>query len=442
MEENNSAKDDNIEIPSLQINTFVADKLNIEQLIQSEQNMEEELKITEESLKIEEEQTKSQTEIINPFEFLNDNEKMNMLKNVNQMLNIDKSNNNDIIFVYSAPKVGSTSIVSSLRIYCLDIFDIIHIHDEEMLRVLGSINSVSINEMILYNKFIGKNVYVIDVYRSPIERKISTFFEKIASYHFNNNERNVNNYDVFKVINRFHKIFPYLSVGDHFIDRYNINIPEKFNYEEKYLLIESNGIKYIKLRLKDSNMWGTILSKIFNRHICIVNDYQSNSKPIKDLYNNFKNTYKIPINILDELMNCKYLNYYFSPDEKIQYYNEWLSKSGWPFVSYSLDEYKIYEEISRENCYIDYIQQFHYMDEGCKCKACRLKRAEVAAKLNNGITINEKIIHVEAKTELIQKRNNNNLNKLNRLKQIISNLPKPSPPPQKKIKNGMRAIGF
>ena len=35
-------------------------------------------------------------------------------------------------------------------------------------------------------KLLGKNVYVIDVYRSPIECKISTFFEKVGVYHFNN----------------------------------------------------------------------------------------------------------------------------------------------------------------------------------------------------------------------------------------------------------------
>jgi len=375
----------------------------------------------------------------NPYEIFNEPNKLNLLSNVNQMLNLDKSNNNKIIFVYSPPKVGSTSIVSSLRIYCLDIFDVIHIHDEEMLRVLGSINDVSINEIILYNKFIGKNVFVIDIYRSPIERKISTFFEKVGSIHFNNSDQNVNNYDVNKIINRFNKIFPYLAIGDHFMDRYNIDLPDQFNFNDKYLLIESNGIKYIKLRLKDSHMWGTILSQIINRHICVVNDYQSTSKPIRDLYNNFKNTYKIPINLLDDLMNCKYLNYYYSPEEKTQYYNEWLAKSSCSFVSYTKDQFKLYEEISMENCYIDYIQQFHYMDEGCKCKACRLKRAEIANKINHGIIVNEKIIHIEAKTELIQKRNNNNVNKLNQLKKIISNLPKK--PPQK-LTNGMKTIGF
>ena len=48
----------------------------------------------------------------------------------------------------------------------------------------------SIRDIIQYNKSIGKNVYVIDVYRSPIERKISAFFEKIGAYHFNNIDSN------------------------------------------------------------------------------------------------------------------------------------------------------------------------------------------------------------------------------------------------------------
>jgi hypothetical protein len=42
-------------------------------------------------------------------------------------------------------------------------------------------------------------VYVIDVYRSPIERKMSEFFEKIADMHFNTTEENLNNYKELKM---------------------------------------------------------------------------------------------------------------------------------------------------------------------------------------------------------------------------------------------------
>ena len=73
-----------------------------------------------------------------------------------------------------------------------------------------------------------------------------------------------NKYNIEKVVNRFNKIAPYLANGDHFIDKYNINIPEHFDYINKYLLVEENGIKYIKLRLKDSAIWGNILTNILH----------------------------------------------------------------------------------------------------------------------------------------------------------------------------------
>ena len=84
----------------------------------------------------------------------------------------DTEISNNIIFIYTPPKVGSTSLVSSIRISASNKFSIIHIHDEIMLNFFTGIISVTINELIQYNSYIGKKVYVIDVYRTPIERKI------------------------------------------------------------------------------------------------------------------------------------------------------------------------------------------------------------------------------------------------------------------------------
>ena len=354
------------------------------------------------------------------FEFIKDPEKLKLLLTANEVLNINKNNNNKIIFVYSAPKVGSTSIVSSLRIFGSDKFVIIHIHDEEMLKVLGHINGITVNEIILFNKYLGKDVYVIDIYRSPIERKISVFFEKIGAYHFNNTETLVNEYNVTKVINRFNNIFSYIGIDDHFIDKYNINIPNQFDYKNKYLLVEENGIKYIKLRLKDSTIWGHILTNIFGTRICIIKDYESTNKPIKKLYNAFKKEYKIPNNFLDNIMQCKYFNYYYSPEEKIHYFNEWSQKCSENYNGYTLDQYKIYQEITLENSHIDYIQMDHYFDEGCLCKACGLKRAEVASKIMRGLQITDRIVHTDAKNEFIQKR----VICVNNINKVLQNIPK------------------
>jgi len=345
-----------------------------------------------------------ETNSSNAFDFIKNPEKLVILLKANETLNISKGQHNKIIFIYSAPKVGSTSIVSSLRIFGLEKFVIIHIHDEDMLRVLGHIDGITINELILFNKYLGKEVYVIDIYRSPIERKISVFFEKIGSYHFNNTDQNINNYNVNKVINRFNNIFSHIGNGDHFMDRYNITIPDKFDFKNNFLLVEENGIKYIKLRLKDSNKWGQILTNILHINIGIIKDYETTKKPIKNIYNVFKNNYKIPKNFLDELMNCKYLNYYYSEEEKQQYYNDWNRKSSESVTGYTIEQYNIYNEITIENSHIDFIQFNHYIDEGCLCKACNLKRRDIAAKIMRGIQITERIIHTEAKSELIQKR--------------------------------------
>ena len=121
------------------------------------------------------------------FHFLHNIEKLELLKNANNALNITNSNLNKIIFIYSYPKVGSTSLVTSLRVFASHLYNVIHIHDEDMLKKLCNIKNITINDLIIYNKYIGKEVYVIDVYRSPIERKMSTFFEKIDTLHFNNN---------------------------------------------------------------------------------------------------------------------------------------------------------------------------------------------------------------------------------------------------------------
>ena len=337
--------------------------------------------------------------------------KEEILKDVNKKLFPNNDITNKIIFVYSKPKVGSTSLVSSIRLFASEFFTVIHIHDEEMLKVVCNINKnidITINDIIKYNKNIGKDVYVIDVYRSPIERKISAFFEKIGVYHFNNIDSKVNAYDINLIIKRFNSIFPHIANGDNFLDCYQLtNKPLKFDTNNKYLYLEENGIKYIKLRLCDSNQWSQILTKLLQTEIIIVKDYESTNKEIKDLYLRFKNEYKIPINFINEyIQNDDYLNYYYNKVEKQEYINEWLHKSTPTlYKSFTKEEYKLYEDITIENCHLDYIQQNHYLDEGCICNSCRIKRNKVCQQIRqNQLTNTTKVWHEEASIEMANKR--------------------------------------
>lgn len=353
-------------------------------------------------------------------------EKLLLLKDANEKMGICEDQaiekNKNIIFVYCPPKVGSTTLVTSFRVCALNKYSIFHIHDELMLKVLCGIENVSVNEIIKYNKYLGKNVYVIDVYRNPIEHKISVYFEKIASFHFNNTEEKVNMYPIEKIINRFNMLFPFLSRSDYYREIYDIPFPEIFDFENKYLYQDINGVKYIKLRLSDSKEWELILNKIFQVNIKIVNDYETDKKPIKDIFKQFKECYRIPSNLFQLIEDCDSLKYYYSQDERERYLDSWRAKLCDYVEPFSQEQYFMYNKLSFENQHIGEVQRTHYIDTGCTCIGCKRKREIILYKISRGETVNEVIDHTQANNEynalIVQK----NKQKMNKLLQVVSKI--------------------
>jgi hypothetical protein len=310
-----------------------------------------------------------------------------------------------LFFIYTPPKVGSTTLVTSLRVSLGKSSNVIHIHDDIMLNVLSGINNVTVNEIINYLAQQGKEVYVIDVYRTPIERKMSEFFEKISPYHFNNNEENISKYKMQRILDRFNNVFPHLALGEHYFDKYEIRDPIPFNFEKKYTIQEIDNIKYIKLRLCDSEIWGKILTEILKIEIMMINDYQTDNKQIGELYRRFKQEYRLPVNFIDLIAKCKFFNYYYSEEERNTYLNIWKRKLCFEFKPYTDAEYKFYVNLYLENQHINDIQLDHYIDNGCYCKLCNKKRREIFFKAKNGEIITEKLIHYDVISNEIDNRN-------------------------------------
>ena len=315
---------------------------------------------------------------------------------------IEKANNkifnnsipiSNIVFVYSQPKVGSTTLVSSIRISAANKYNVIHLHDDITLKILLGIENVSINEIIRYNAYLGRNVFVIDVYRTPIERKISVFFEEIANIHFNNLEENVDNYDVSRVEKRFNDLFPFLATKDNYLDLFDIPIADSFDFNKKYIYQKINNVNYIKLRLSDSSEWNRILTELLGQEIVIIQDYETKNKKLSTLYDRFKNEYKLPCNFYDDIKNCKVLKYYYSEEEREEYLNKWVIKISNLYIPFSLDLYNFYLKICLENQIHNFIQSEHYIDNGCLCNYCSQKRREIFLNVKNGIKVHEKIIH-------------------------------------------------
>jgi len=308
-------------------------------------------------------------------------DRLDFLNNINEKL--DFNNTNDIIFIYSLPKVGSTSLVSSLRLFGFEKFTIVHLHDEYMLKILTGVENITINELILYNSFIGKNVYVIDIYRTPIERKISEYFDDLCHYHFNNTLENVLSYKIERIINRFNKIVMHMSNEDYYFERYGIPHIDKFDFYKKYLMQVVNGVKYIKLRLKDSHLWGDILTDILGINIKIIKDCETSNKGISELYERFKREYRLPVNNIKDLEEDRNLLYYMEEGLRSEYIDMWRSKSMKEVIGYL--DYNLYNDISSENSYLNKIDYDHYKVSNCKCNLCKKELLKARIMLLKGV---------------------------------------------------------
>jgi len=336
-------------------------------------------------------------------------EYLNKMKCVNESLGISDDfsveKNKNIIFIYTPPKVGSTTLVSSIRINACGKFSVLHLHNEIMLKILYKVTDVTVLDIIKYNKFLGKNVYVIDIYRSPIEQKISTFFENIDAFHFNVPIETLNTFEVERIIKRFNQVFPYLLTSDNFRTKYEVPFPETFDFNKKFISAEVDGIKYFKIRLKDASEWRSILRNILGVEIFIANDYETSKKPINRIFSLFKQFYKIPVNLLESIENDAALKYYYSDQERNEYFNSWREKiNNTPAVTFTPDEYIFYSNIALENHYISEIQLDHYIDTGCLCMGCCRKRGLLLMKLRRGEQITEKINHNDAGIDYLKIR--------------------------------------
>jgi hypothetical protein len=138
-----------------------------------------------------------------------------------------------------------------------------------------------------------------------------------------------------------------------------------------------------------TSFWAIMLTYILCRNgegriLNIVSDYETSCKEIGELYYFFKKEYKIPCNLLEDIIKCDNLNFYYSEDEKTEYIEYWKSKSLMTiFIPYSLLEYNFYLIICLENQHYPDLQIIHYKDGGCICIACSHKRNKIYKELRN-----------------------------------------------------------
>ena len=163
------------------------------------------------------------------------------------------------VYVNCGGKTGSRTLLNTLDQY----YKCLHCHGNFNFQnfILKNAN-INLYNCIKNSMEHYDDVYVIDSYRTPIERAISSSFE-------NNPETTMENFNYKLLINENYDCF------DETIFNLNLEKPKYFDFEKKYIVIRYKNLHIIKIRFADINDWDKILSKIFTPFYISNADFNS-----------------------------------------------------------------------------------------------------------------------------------------------------------------------
>ena len=227
------------------------------------------------------------------------------------------------IFVYCGGKCGSSTLLNT---FTKNNYSAIQIHGNSYyMRVINRSGYTSFN-LINASHDEYETIYLIDSYRTPIERKISSFFQNIRQH-----VPNYKNLTIAELIAIFNKQFIYTLEEYHPINdvltHYQLPLFTSFNYEKKYNLVKKENKIFIKILFKDIDNWETILSGIFQKPITIYPDNLTSDTENYSLYKEFLKKYKVPKAYLDVMeQNDTEFKIYNTAEEQQAYITKWMER--------------------------------------------------------------------------------------------------------------------
>lgn len=216
-------------------------------------------------------------------------------------------------FIYCGGKCGSSSLLSTLKNN--DCGNTLHVHSNgNFLDRYPDLGFNSLKELILSQT--EKPIYVIDSYRNPFERMISSFFQNI-DLHLGENYMNVDN-----------KLINYMIIKNYTFENYHplddeYPILDGIPFIDKYIKFEKDGIIYIKLRFVDIDNWGNYLSEIFGKEIKMISDNISDNKIYNKKYKEFKSQFVITEEMYNWVTKHPLFLKYNNQKEQEDYRNYW-----------------------------------------------------------------------------------------------------------------------
>lgn len=240
------------------------------------------------------------------------------------MTEIDEQFKNIQVFIYCGGKCGSMTLYRTLSQY----FSTGHFHNQETFKVHYNIDNYTLFDIIDYNSKLYNDIYIIDSYRTPIERKMAGFFNNINVICPNYKSEKTEN-----LIKIFNGIYIYGIEEYHPLDEimsyYDVEPFKTFDFNNKYNITTKNNIHFIKIRFNDTDNWDEILRHIFKKQINILSENLSADKTYSNEYINFKLNYRLPYNYYNQLINDKHFKIYNTDEEQEIYKLKWNEKIEW-----------------------------------------------------------------------------------------------------------------
>ena len=202
------------------------------------------------------------------------------------------------IFTYCGGKCGSSTLQNT---FINNGFTSRHVHDNHYYTIYLK-NDHTIFDVIDSSCKIDKDIFFFDSYRSPIERKISSFFQNINENLVNYKELSVE--EIIHIFNErpIYELEEYHSINE-VLEHYDIPLFDTFDFEKRYNIVKKDNKVIVKILFKDIENWSSILSEILGKEITIHNDNISENKEYFNLYKEFKEKYRVPLPYLENLQN-------------------------------------------------------------------------------------------------------------------------------------------
>ena len=229
------------------------------------------------------------------------------------------------VFVLCGGKCGGSTLANTFQ---KNNYKTTHVHS---INCKGAFYSDINLDMGLFNiidySCQNKKIIIVDSYRTPIERKMSAFFQHIEQLLPNYKTLQMETIASFFNDNILKKEEEYHSINIA-LNHYGIPLFEKFDFVNKYNIIENNNKVFIKLLFNNIDEWEDILSNILGTKIKLHPQNLTTNKAIYDIYKKFKNNYKLPSDYnIYSILNDREFKIYNTPEQQEEYINKWNLKT-------------------------------------------------------------------------------------------------------------------